>query len=234
MAYFTTYHFSPISTGAPAAPRSLVASTKQPKRQLRPLGYLALVAINLGLCQCQPTTPAEQPAAHTTSPDSLKLETAVATPLPKFDVESPILRQLALLPAAERSADPTAMRRYQQLTRRFWLAQYSTEYLLKEAKTGHPNLPVFAQQLATIQSHWRVLREGFSQAQGMPTTMADHLRRMQQTEEIQQAALSDLQADVAAQRPLGLDAATQAAQPQVAKLLAPLRREPAPLNVRIR
>ncbi|RZK52706.1 MAG: hypothetical protein EOO59_13340 [Hymenobacter sp.] len=195
---------------------------------------LLLAGFSLGLCQCQPATPTEQPAAHTPSPDSLKLETAVATPLPKFDVESPILRQLALLPPAERNADATAMRRYQQLTRRFWLAQYSTEYLLKEAEKGQPNLPVFAQQLATTQGHWRVLREGFGQAQGMPPTMADHLRRMQQTEQLQQAALSDLQADAANQRPLGLDAASLAAQPQVAKLLAPLRREPGPLNVRIR
>jgi hypothetical protein len=200
----------------------------------RRLAHLLLVGCGLVLSQCQPKASTEQPAARATSPDSLKLETAVATPLPKFDVESPILRQLALLPAAERSADPAAMRRYQQLTRRFWLAQYSTEYLLKEAKTGHPNLPVFAQQLATTQGHWRVLREGFSQTPTMPATMADHLRRMQQTEQLQQAALSDLQADAASQRPLGLDAANLAAQPQVAKLLAPLKREPSPLNVRIR
>ena len=234
MAPFTTYHFPPIAADSPASSRSVAASGGRPERHLRPLACLLLAGASLGLCQCQPTTPAEQPAAHTTSPDSLKLETAVATPLPKFDVESPILRQLSLLPPTERNADPTAMRRYQQLTRRFWLAQYSTEYLLKEVKTGHPNLPVFTQQLATTQGHWRVLREGFSQAQGMPTTMADHLRRMQQTEEIQQAALSDLQADAANHRLLGLDAATLAAQSQVAKLLAPLRREPGPINVRIR
>lgn len=234
MAPFITHHFLPIAAGLLASPRSVAASAGPPNRQLRPLGYLLLAGFSLGLCQCQPAAPAEQPAAPTISPDSLKLETAVATPLPKFDVESPILRQLALLPPAERSADPAAMRRYQQLTRRFWLAQYSTEYLLKEAKTGHPNRPVFVQQLATTQGHWRVLREGLSQAQGMPPTMADHLRRMQQTEQLQQAALSDLQADAASQRPLGLDAASQAAQPQVAKLLAPLRREPSPINVHIR
>jgi hypothetical protein len=201
---------------------------------MRRFVHLLLVGCSLALSQCQPKASTEQSAARAISPDSLKLETAVATPLPKFDVESPILRQLALLPAAERSADPAAMRRYQQLTRRFWLAQYSTEYLLKEAKTGHPNLPVFAQQLATTQGHWRVLREGLSQTPNMPATMADHLRRMQQAEQLQQAALSDLQADAAGQRPLGLDAANLAAQPQVAKLLAPLKREPSPLNVHIR
>ncbi|MFD1874561.1 hypothetical protein [Hymenobacter bucti] len=236
MSWLTSYYFATIFPGSPplgsGSPRSAGAAASQPR--LRPLAYLLLAGFGLALGQCQPAAPTEQPAARTISPDSLKLETAVAAPIPKFDVEGPILRQLALLPAAERSADPAAMRRYQQLTRRFWLAQYSTEYLLKEAQKGHPNLPVFAQQLATTQGHWRVLREGLSQAQGMPPTMADHLRRMQQTEQLQQAALADLQADGASQRPPALDAATLAAQSQVAKLLAPLRREPAPLNVRIR
>jgi len=144
------------------------------------------------------------------------------------------MRQLALLPAAERNTSPAAMRRYQLLTRRFWLAQYSTEHLLKEAKAGPANLTVFARQVSLIQSHWRVVRGGIDQAPSMPPTMTAHLHLMQQAQEIQQAALSDLQADAASQRPLGLDAANLAAQPQVAKLLAPLPREPGPINVRIR
>jgi hypothetical protein len=143
------------------------------------------------------------------------------------------LRQLALLPAAERNIAPASMRRYQLLTRRFWLAHYSTDFLLKEAQTPPANLPVFAQQMALTQGHWRVVREGIAQTKGLPPTMADHLQRMQQVEEIQRAALSDLQADVTNQHPLALDAATQAAQPQVAKLLAPLRRKPGPLKVQL-
>jgi hypothetical protein len=233
MAHFITYHSPSISTELPAAPKSTATSAKLPTRQLRPLGYLLLAGFGLALSQCQPKTSTEQSEARSTSPDSLKLEDAVATPLPKFDVESHILRQLALLPAAERSTAPATMRRYQQLTRRFWLAHYYTDYLLKEIQKGQPNLPVFTYQLATTQGHWRVVREGLSKTQNMPPTMATHLRLMQQTEQIQQAALSDLQADVASQRPLGLDAANLAAQPQVAKLLAPLEREPGPLNVRI-
>lgn len=198
------------------------------------LRWLLLAALGALSTQCQPATPTEQPAARASSPDSLKLETAVPTPIPKFDVESPILRQLALLPPAERSAAPEAMRHYQQLTRRFWLAQYSTAYLLKQAQTGPPNLPVFAQQLATTQSHWRVLREGFSQAGPLPPTMTEHLRNMQQIEDYQQAALSDLQADCAATHPPHLDAANAVAQQQVKKLLAPLQREPDPISVHIR
>lgn len=226
MTFFATPYLATASADRPAA-------AHPPKRQRWPLGCLLLAAGSLGLCQCQPATTADQ-AAATSPADAPQLTTAVATPIPKFDVESPILRQLALLPAAERSSAAATMRRYQLITRRFWLAQYSTDFLLKEATTPPANLPVFAQQMALMQGHWRVLREGISQTKGVPPTMADHLHRMQQVEQIQRAALSDLQADYAAQRPIQLDAAALAAQPQVAQLLAPLRRKPGPINVRIR
>ena len=195
------------------------------------LRWLALAALGA----CQPAAPTEQAARQALSPDSLKLETAVTTPIPKFDVESPILRQLALLPPAERKAAPEVMHRYQQFTRRFWLAEYSTEYLLKQAQTssGPPDVAVFEQQLATIQSHWRVLREGLRQRPTMPPSMTDHVTRMQQVEEYQQAALADLQADCAASRPPQPDATTLANQPAVKKLLAPLLREPGPLKMSI-
>jgi hypothetical protein len=221
------------TTASAAALKPVAAAASPPRQWLRPLAYLLLAGSSLGLGQCQPATTTEQDAAHTTPADSPKLETAEATPIPKFDTESPILRQLALLPPAERTIAPATMRRYQLLTRRFWLAHYSTDFLLKEAKTPPPNPPVFAQQMALMQGHWRVLREGINQTQGLPPTMADHIHRMQQVEEIQHAALSDLQADVTSQRPLGLDAANLAAQPQVAKLLAPLQRKPGPINVRV-
>lgn len=199
------------------------------------LRALALATLGALGTQCQPASPAEQAAKQSFSPDSLKLETAVATPLPKFDVESHILRQLALLPAAERQTAPEAMHRYQQLTRRFWLAEYSTEHLLKqaEAPSGPPNVAIFEQQLATIQSHWRVLRDGLSQHPPMPATMTDHVTRMQQVEHYQQAALADLQADCAASRTPHPDATTLADQPAVKKLLAPLLREPAPMRVQL-
>ncbi len=200
------------------------------------LRALALATLGTLGTQCQPGAPAEQAAKQAISPDSLKLETAVATPLPKFDVESHIMRQLALLPAAERQTAPEAMHRYQQLTRRFWLAEYSTEHLLKQAQTpsGPPDAAVFEQQLSLIQSHWRVLREGLSQRPPMPATMTDHLARMQQVERYQQGALADLQADCAASRPPQPDATTLAHQPAVQKLLAPLLREPAPLKMQLR
>ncbi|RYY19552.1 MAG: hypothetical protein EOO36_05540 [Cytophagaceae bacterium] len=199
------------------------------------LRWLALAALGALGTHCQPAAPTEQVAPGSAS-DSLKLETAVAMPMPKFDVESPIMHQLALLPPAERQADPKAMHRYQQLTRRFWLAEYSTEYLLKQAQTpsGPPNVVVFERHLATIQSHWRVLREALSQHPAMPPTMTDHVTRMQQVERYQQAALADMQADCAASRPPHPDATTLATQPAVQKLLAPLLRAPAPLEVRVR
>lgn len=231
MARFIIYCPLTSAAGLPAAAGATAGAASLAKRW-RHLAYLLLATSSLGLSQCQPATTTEQTAAATPA-DSPKLETAEATPIPKFDTESPILRQLALLPAAERSIAPATMRRYQLITRRFWLAHYSTDFLLKEVKTPPANLPVFAQQIALTQGHWRVLREGIAQTKGLPPTMADHLQRMQQVAEIQRAALSDLQADITNERSLGLDTAAQAAQPQVAKLLAPLRRKPGPINVQL-
>jgi hypothetical protein len=200
-------------------------------KPLSGLRWLALAALGTLGTQCQPGAPAEQVAA----PDTPKLETAVSTPIPKFDVESPIIRQLGLLPSAERKTAPEAMHRYQQLTRRFWLAEYSTEFLLKQAQTpsGPPNVTVYERQLALIQSHWRVLREGISTRPPMPPVMTDHVMRMQQVERYQQAALADLQADCAAARAPHPDATTLASQPTVKKLLAPLLREPRPMEVHV-
>ena len=200
------------------------------------LRWLALATLGALGTHCQPATSPEQAAKPGSSPEVPKLETAVSTPIPKFDVESPIMHQLALLPPAERQVAPEVMHRYQQYTRRFWLAEYSTEFLLKQAQTpsGPPNVVVFEQQLATIQSHWRVLREALNKHPAMPPVMTDHVTRMQQVERYQQAALGDLQADCAASRPPHPDATTLASQPAVRKLLAPLLREPAPLEVHAR
>ncbi len=193
------------------------------------LRWLALAALGTLGTQCQPGAPPEQTTSHETP----KLETAASTPIPKFDVESPIMRQLGLLPPAERNTAPEAMHRYQQLTRRFWLAEYSTEFLLKQVQTpaGPPNVTVYEQQLALIQSHWRVLREGIDRRPAMPPVMTEHLNRMQQVGRYQHAALADLQADCAASRPPRPDATTLATQPAVKKLIAPLLREPRPLRV---
>jgi hypothetical protein len=197
------------------------------------LALLLLVGVGVFWYLHQSPQPAAEPTSKASSPDSLKLETVVATPLPKFDVESPILRQLALLPPAERVVSGSTMALYQRLTRRFWLAENSTEYLLKQAQTGKPNLPVFAQQLATVQAHWQVLSEGLDRGEKFPPVMTDHLTRMKQVKNYQQAALTQLQAATATQRQPQLAAPTLASQQQVKKLLAPLRRAPSTMTVHL-
>ena len=233
-----------LPTSTKAEPRPTLQHSKAPVPRLvalarpapaprRRLTLALLAGLSVLAYQCQPATTTEQATERATPPDSLKPETAAVKPLPKFDVESPILRQLALLPPAERSVAAKPMRQYQQLTRRFWLAQYYTDFLLKEAQHGQPNLPAFAQQLATVQSHWRVLGGGLNQYGPFPPTMTEHINRMKEVAHYQQAALSDLQADCASQHPPQPDPATLAAEQQVTKLLAPLQRKPGPITVHL-
>jgi hypothetical protein len=197
------------------------------------LALLLLVGVGIFWYQRQAPAPATDSTSKAASPDSLKLETVVATPLPKFDVESPILRQLALLPPAERAVPGSTMALYQRLTRRFWLAENSTEYLIKQAQTGKPNLPVFAQQLATVQAHWQVLSEGLDRSEKYPPVMTDHLNRMKQVKNYQQAALTELQAATTNQRQPQLAAPTLATEQKVKQLLAPLRRAPGTMTVHL-
>jgi hypothetical protein len=198
------------------------------------IGLVLLLLVGVGVFWYQRQSPEPaQTTSKASSPDSLKLETVVATPLPKFDVESPILRQLALLPPAERVVSGSTMALYQRLTRRFWLAENSTEYLLKQAQTGKPNLPVFAQQLATVQAHWQVLSEGLDRGEKFPPVMTDHLNRMKEVKNYQQAALSELQAATANQHQPQLAAPTLAAEQKVKKILAPLLRAPGTMTVHL-
>jgi hypothetical protein len=198
------------------------------------IGLVLLLLVGVGVFWYQRQSPEPaQTTSKASSPDSLKLETVVATPLPKFDVESPILRQLALLPPAERVVSGSTMALYQRLTRRFWLAENSTEYLLKQAQTGKPNLPVFAQQLATVQAHWQVLSEGLDRGEKFPPVMTDHLTRMKEVKNYQQAALSELQAATANQHQPQLAAPTLAAEQKVKKILAPLLRAPGTMTVHL-
>jgi hypothetical protein len=198
------------------------------------IGLVLLLLVGVGVFWYQRQSPEPaQTTSKASSPDSLKLETVVATPLPKFDVESPILRQLALLPPAERVVSGSTMALYQRLTRRFWLAENSTEYLLKQAQTGKPNLPVFAQQLATVQAHWQVLSEGLDRGEKFPPVMTNHLNRMKEVKNYQQAALSELQAATANQHQPQLAAPTLAAEQKVKKILAPLLRAPGTMTVHL-
>jgi hypothetical protein len=198
------------------------------------IGLVLLLLVGVGVFWYQRQWPEPaQTTSKASSPDSLKLETVVATPLPKFDVESPILRQLALLPPAERVVSGSTMALYQRLTRRFWLAENSTEYLLKQAQTGKPNLPVFTQQLATVQAHWQVLSEGLDRGEKFPPVMTDHLNRMKEVKNYQQAALSELQAATANQHQPQLAAPTLAAEQKVKKILAPLLRAPGTMTVHL-
>jgi hypothetical protein len=198
------------------------------------IGLVLLLLVGVGVFWYQRQSPEPaQTTSKASSPDSLKLETVVATPLPKFDVESPILRQLALLPPAERVVSGSTMALYQRLTRRFWLAENSTEYLLKQAQTGKPNLPVFTQQLATVQAHWQVLSEGLDRGEKFPPVMTDHLNRMKEVKNYQKAALSELQAATANQHQPQLTAPTLAAEQKVKKILAPLLRAPGTMTVHL-
>lgn len=155
------------------------------------------------------------------SPDSLKLESVEAHPLPNFDAEKNVDKELALIPAAEKTK-AQATRQFQGLSRRFWRAQNPSLYLIQQAG-GVTSYPIFTSQLDLVQTQWNDLYKGLVYSYNLPPTMADHLARMRVIARINRLALRELQAKAASQKPLELAGSTQLALDSAQHLLLPLQ-----------
>ena len=192
---------------------------------------LALAVAAGGFFALRPARPVASAGARPDrlSPDSLKLETVA--PLPAFDPEQNVDRQLALVPAAEKT-QAQALRQFTGLSRRFWRAQNPSVYLIQQSDKVL-SYPVFTNQLALVQSQWNDLYKGLVYSYDLPPTMADHLARMRVIARIQRATLKELQADCDNQKPLELAGRTQLAQDTAQHLLQPLQQRTAGLKVQL-
>ncbi|MVN78597.1 hypothetical protein GO988_19875 [Hymenobacter sp. HMF4947] len=155
------------------------------------------------------------------SADSLKLESVEARPLPNFDAEKNVDKELALIPATEKTK-AQSVRQFQGLSRRFWRAQNPSLYLIQQAG-GVTSYPIFLGQLDLVQTQWNDLYKGLVYSYDLPPTMADHLARMRVIARINRKALKELQAKAATQRPLELAGSTQLALDSAQHLLLPLQ-----------
>ncbi|QKG51568.1 hypothetical protein [Hymenobacter sp. BRD67] len=167
------------------------------------------------------------------SPDSLKLESVVATPIPTFDNDRNVAQQLALVPAAERSsASAQALRQYKGLCQRFWRAQNPTIFLINQAGRQQ-SYQVYTAQLRLVQGQWNDLYKGLVYSYKLSPTMMDHLARMRVIARIQRMTLTKLEAAASNNMPLVLDGRTQLAQDTAQHLLAPLQHRAAPLSIHL-
>lgn len=227
---------APLVTDAPAYPTAYADGPAAKRPLLIGAAVLVLAAGGAGLywkTQASASAPVAASRPGKLSPDSLKLEAVAATPIPNFDNDRNVDRQLALVPAAERAqASAQQLRQYQGLSLRFWRAQNPTAYLLRPAGR-QPSYPVYTGQLNLVQAQWNDLYKGLVYSYNLPPTMMDHLARMRVIARIQRATLKELQADCASNKPLELTGRTQLIQDTAQHLLAPLQHRAAPLSVRL-
>jgi hypothetical protein len=169
---------------------------------------------------------------HASSPDSLQLETAVASPLPTFDTEHFVEQALALVPAAERNNEQRAAQ-YRAISRRFWAAQNPSAHLLRQVQQGQPN-PTLLPQTILVLSLWHDFDRTQVYSYTFEPGMADHLARMKAIARYQREALGELANNCAAKRPPRLvDERTLAHQQEIPHLLAPLASKTGPATVQL-
>lgn len=189
-----------VAPAAAVATSPSYAATYEEEEDLapskRPL-LLGAAVLLLGLATAgiwQAQRPAAAPLAVSRpgklSPDSLRLETVEARPLPNFDTEKISTSQLARIPAAEKQ-EAQALRQFKGLSRRFWAAETQTEYLTNQAYAGKAG-PMFAEQTLVARETWRAWNKAAVYGYRFGPTMQDHYQRMAKVASSQQHILSNL------------------------------------------
>jgi hypothetical protein len=140
--------------------------------------------------------PAAQPLAASRpnhlSPDSLKLESVVARPIPSFDVDKLVAEQVASIPAGEKQK-AQELRQFKGLCRRFWAAETQTEFLTSQAHAGQAG-PMFAEQTIVARETWRNWNKAVVYSYRFGPQMSQHLQRMASTASSQQHILANFPA----------------------------------------
>ena len=162
------------------------------------------------------------------SPDSLKLETAASTPLPSFDVDQDVARQLAVVPAGElKQVSSQEMRQYRIVSTRFWQAQHPTEFLVGLATSGKaPSYALLTDQIRLVEGLWHNSGNALVYSYKFPPTMADQVSRMRAVAAIERRVLEHIRDQVAQNAPASLSDKDQAEHATARELLAGMQQRP--------
>jgi hypothetical protein len=137
--------------------------------------------------------PAAQPLAASRtrrlSPDSLKLESVVARPIPNFDIDKLVAEQVASIPTSEKR-QPQELRQFKGLCHRFWAAETQTEFLTSQAHAGQAG-PMFAEQAMVARETWRNWNKAVVYSYHFGPQMQAQLQHMASTASSQQHILAN-------------------------------------------
>ncbi|MGI4833927.1 MAG: hypothetical protein ACRYFK_10745 [Janthinobacterium lividum] len=226
----------PPPLGPPPSPDIVADYLVEPARR-RPLlvpllGLLAAVALGLSIYWWRSAAQGKAALAARTaaklSPDSLKLETAATAPLPTFDVEQDVARQLAVVPAAElKQVSSQEMRQYREVSKRFWQAQHPTEHLIGLALANQaPSYTLLIDQIRFTEGQWHQAGNALVYGFHFPPTMADQVARMRAIASVERRVLEHLKTQSLSQKDLSEYTVTQ-------ELAAGLRQKPRALEMHL-
>ena len=137
-------------------------------------------------------------------------------------------QQLKLVPAAEQQrASVQQFRQYRELTRRFWQAQHTTDWVLQNARDQQLTYEQAANQLALALDQWHELNRGLVYSFQLTPVMADQLLRFRVIARIEQNTLHQLQESNRDQLPLTLAAPQAQAMDTASYLLKGLHQRQA-------
>jgi hypothetical protein len=168
-------------------------SPARSSRWLLAVAAVVVAVLAVGLWSLtQQQTAARQAGARPgrLSPDSLKLESVVAHPLPTFNIEQIVDAQLASIPATEKG-QAQELRQFRGLSRRFWTAETQTEYLTNQARASKEG-PAFADQTLVARETWRAWNKATVYSYRFGPVMQAQYRRMGLAASSQQHVLDRL------------------------------------------
>jgi hypothetical protein len=198
-----------------------------------PSAIAMLVAMaGLGFWSRQPNAAEHPTPTVEAKPLSLKLETAVSSPIPYYDTEGYVDKALALVPAAEKRNDQRVSQ-YRAISRRFWAAQNPSAHLIRQAQQRQPT-PVFGAQVDVVLAQWHDLSRVLAYSYDFDPVMADHLDRMKIISQYQRNALLELSKDCWTNKRPHLDSENSLEeQAKIAHLITPLTRKTGPITVHL-
>ncbi|MBD2723942.1 hypothetical protein [Hymenobacter armeniacus] len=153
---------------------------------------LALAALVLGLGYYyyarQQRGGGVQAVAASARPKPMPRLTEVPTSaIPTYDVAGVVRRQLATVPAREKTNEEH-LRQFRELCKRFWAAETQTEYLTGQAHAGKAG-PMFAEQTLVARQSWHEWNRAAVYHFKFGPVMANQMDRMREAASSQQHIL---------------------------------------------
>ena len=201
----------PIATHLPA-----YNDDDEPSLWQRPslwMGVLAMLLLAGGWYWSNQRAEQRRQAAQAADVGPPVLKSVETHLIPAFDslTRTQIAQELRQLPAAERTRDTAATRKYRLLAERYWKAENQSAYLLKQIQTAPAPDSARPGQTTVVEEEWRRLTKALVYNHGLTPVLAERMDLMRRAAYLRIETLQ------------GISGRFQAGQPMLDKQMVVLR-----------